>query len=318
MDYANLAEDVLQALVTGLLVGCIYALMCVGLGLIFGIMRVINFAQGEFLMIGMYLTFYMSAALGVQTLLGGELGPFAIAVLCGPIVFVAGFIVHRLLLAPAGTRRSQRRGRENHYAQLILTLGLTLILQNGAMLLFGAEPHSVSNPAATRAWEIPIAGEDVTVFVNHARLYAAMLSIVIATALFAFVSRTRTGKALRAASDNAVAAGYVGIDVRRIHGIAFGLGCGVTAVAGGCVATYLPVQPFVGVDFIVVMYAGVVLGGLGRLHGAFWGGLVIGIVQQISTLVLPLQLENTAVFVVFLLLLLLRPQGLFGRVTERT
>jgi branched-chain amino acid transport system permease protein len=319
IDAVNIAEDVLQALVTGLLVGCIYALMCTGLGLIFGIMRVINFAQGEFLMIGMYLSLYLSTALGIQAVLGGELGPFAVAILVGPIVFVFGLIVHRLLLAPAAARRDNRRGRQMHYAQLILTLGLTLILQNGAMLLFGAEPRSISTPASSHAWEIgPMVGQDLTIFVNHARLYAVVISIVIALALFAFVGRTRTGKALRAASDNHVAAGYVGIDVTRVHGIAFGLGCGVTAIAGGCIATYLPMQPYVGVDFIVVMYAGVVLGGLGRLHGAFWGGLVIGVVQQMSSLILPLQLENTAVFVVFLGLLLLRPQGLFGRATERT
>ncbi len=316
---AGLIEDVLQALVTGLLVGCIYSLMCVGLGLIFGIMRVINFAQGEFLMLGMYLALYLSAALGVQTMLGGELGPFAVAVLCGPIVFVFGVVVHRLLLAPAAVRRDNRRGKQSHYAQLILTLGLTLILQNGATLLFGAEPHSVSTPAATRAWEIgPLLHGEVTIFVNHARAYAALLSVALSLALFAFVGRTRTGKALRASADNPTAAGYVGIDVTRVHGIAFGLGCAVTAIAGGCVATYLPVQPYVGVDFIIVMYAGVVLGGLGTLQGAFWGGLVIGVVQQMSSLVLPLQLENTAVFVVFLALLLLRPQGLFGRLTERT
>jgi branched-chain amino acid transport system permease protein len=293
--------------------------MCTGLGLIFGIMRVINFAQGEFLMIGMYLSFYLAATLGLHGLLGGELGPFAIAILAGPPVFVFGMIVHRLLLAPAKVRRDNRRGRQGVHAQLILTLGLTLILQNGAMLLFGAEPRSVPASASTHAWEIGLPGvEDLSIFVNHARLYAALLSVLIAVALFAFINHTRTGKALRASSDNAVAAGYVGIDVSWLHGIAFGLGVAVTAIAGGCIATYLPMQPYVGIDFIVVMYAGVVLGGLGQLQGAFWGGLVIGVVQQMSSLVLPLQLENTAVFVVFLGLLLLRPQGLFGRTTERT
>jgi branched-chain amino acid transport system permease protein len=319
IDFATLAEDVLQALVTGLLVGCVYALMCVGLGLIFGIMRVINFAQGEFLMIGMYLTLYLAGALGLQSVLGEELAPYAIALICGPVVFVLGCILHRLLLAPLTVRRKGRRGSESHYPQLILTLGLMLMLENGALLAFGAEPRSISTPASTRAWEIgPLAGDEVSVFVNHARLYAALLSIAVAVALFVFVGRTRTGKALRAASDNPTAAGYVGINVVRIHGIAFGLGCGVTAIAGGVVATYFPVQPYIGLDFIVVMYAGVVLGGLGSLPGAFWGGIVIGVVQQMSSLVLPLQLENTAVFVVFLAVLLLRPQGLLGRATERT
>ncbi len=317
MDWAGLTESVLQALVTGLLVGCVYGLMCSGLGLIFGIMRVINFAQGEFLMLGMYLSLYVLGAFGLQTALGGELGPYAVAVLCGPVVFVLGFVIHRVLLAPAGAGRRNRRTPASHYSQLILTLGLTLILQNGALLLFGAEPRAISLPAASQAWEIGL-GDDILIFVNHARLAAAGVSVLVSFLLLAFVNRTLTGKALRAASDNREAAGYVGIDVTRIHGIAFGLGCGVTAIAGGLVATYLPVQPTIGLDFIVVMYAGVVLGGLGRLQGAFWGGLVIGVVQQMSSLVLPLQLEDTAVFIVFLGLLVLRPQGLFGRVTERT
>jgi branched-chain amino acid transport system permease protein len=315
-DFANLAEDVLQTLATGLLVGCVYALMCVGLGLIFGIMRVINFAQGEFLMIGMYLTLYLVGALGLDTALGGELGPYAIAVLCGPVVFVFGYVLHRLLLAPLASGRRGRRGGPSSHAQLILTLGLMLILENGALLLFGAAPRSMSSSASTSAWEIPLGG-DSSIFIDHARVFSAVLSVLIAVALFLFVGRTRTGTALRAASDNPTAAGYVGIDVSRLHGIAFGLGCGVTAIAGGFVSTYFPAQPYIGLDFIVVMYAGVVLGGLGSLPGAFWGGLVIGIVQQASSLILPLQLENTAVFAVFLALLLLRPQGLLGRATER-
>ena len=110
----------------------------------------------------------------------------------------------------------------------------------------------------------------------------------------------------------------MGIDVARAHRIAFALGVAVTAIAGGLLATTLPFHPFVGIDYVIVMYAGVVLGGLGSNFGAFWGGLLIGIVQQMSTLVLPYQLQNTAIFVVFLLIIFLRPQGMFGRLSERT
>ena len=123
--------------------------------------------------------------------------------------------------------------------------------------------------------------------------------------------------ALRAAADNPTAATYMGIDVDRAHRIAFALGSGITAVAGGLVASYLSFTPFMGLDFVVIMYAGVVLGGMGSLLGAFWGGLTIGFVQQISALVLPPQLQNAAIFVVFLLIVVLRPQGLFGRSAER-
>ena len=136
-------------------------------------------------------------------------------------------------------------------------------------------------------------------------------------ALFLFVTRTRFGKALQASADNAEAAIYMGIDVDKAYHIAFGIGTAVTAIAGGLVATYYPFQPYVGLEFVIVMYAGVVLGGFGSIIGAFWGGMIIGLVQQMSTLVLPIQLQNTAIFVVFLLVIFLRPQGLFGRNVER-
>jgi branched-chain amino acid transport system permease protein len=122
---------------------------------------------------------------------------------------------------------------------------------------------------------------------------------------------------LRAAADNPVAAIYMGIDVARAHRLAFGIGAGITAIAGALVATYHPFQPYVGFEFVIIMYAGVVMGGMGSILGAFWGGLTIGLVQQLATLVIPLQLQNAAIFVVFLLVVLLRPQGLFGRSAER-
>ncbi len=109
----------------------------------------------------------------------------------------------------------------------------------------------------------------------------------------------------------------MGIDVDRAHRIAFGIGTGVTAIAGGLIATYHPFQPYVGFEFVIIMYAGVVLGGMGSILGAFWGGMTIGLVQQLSTLVLPIQLQNAAIFAVFLVIVLLRPQGLFGRLSER-
>ena len=108
------------------------------------------------------------------------------------------------------------------------------------------------------------------------------------------------------------------IDVDRAHRLAWSIGVGITAIAGGLIATFQTFQPYIGFDYVIVMYAGVVLGGLGSNFGAFWGGLLIGIVQQMSTLVLPYQLQNTAIFVVFLLIIFLRPQGMFGRLSERT
>jgi branched-chain amino acid transport system permease protein len=126
------------------------------------------------------------------------------------------------------------------------------------------------------------------------------------------------GKSLRAAADNPEAAIYMGIDVARAHRLAFGFGVAITAIGGGLLASSISFQPYVGLEYVIVMYAGVVLGGLGSVSGAFLGGLTIGLVQQLSTLFLPNQLQNTAIFVVFLAIVLLRPQGLFGRAARRT
>jgi branched-chain amino acid transport system permease protein len=311
-------ENVLQALTAGLLIGSVYALMCVGLGLIFGVMRVINFAQGEFLMLGMYGTLYAYSWLALGTILGPYVGPIVGAMLAAVTVYFAGILLHRYLLVRVTGARVAGSEGEGHYPQLILTLGLSLIISNAGLIVFGSTPENIRTPLSATAWEFgPLAGDQVSVFLNKARSVAFLVSVAVAIVLFLFITRTRIGKMLRAAADNPDAAIYMGIDVERAHRIAFGLGCAITALAGGLVATYYPFQPYVGLDFVIIMYAGVVLGGMGSIGGAFWGGLTIGLVQQLSTLVLPVQLQNTAIFVVFLVIMMLRPEGLFGRNVER-
>jgi branched-chain amino acid transport system permease protein len=313
MDAAQLVENFLQALVAGVLTGAVYGLMCVGLSLIFGVMRVINFAQGDFMMLGMY------AALALFGHLGGVAAPYVAALLAGPVVFVAGVVVHRLLIARVTGLRSTALDAEGHYAQLMLTLGIALILQNGGLAVFGSAPVSIPTPLASSAWELgPMAGDRLSVFVNQGQTIAAAIALIVVGAFVLLLARSRLGKSLRAAADNPVAAIYMGIDVERAHRLAFGLGVGITAVGGGLLASVYPFQPYIGLEYVIVMYAGVVLGGLGSVAGAFLGGLGIGVVQQLSTLVLPNQLQNTAIFVVFLAVILLRPQGLFGRVARRT
>jgi branched-chain amino acid transport system permease protein len=311
-----LIENVLQGLTAGLLIGSVYALMCVGLGMIFGVMRVINFAQGEFLMLGMYGTLYAYTWLALGSFLGPYVGPIVGALIAAAVVYFASILLHRyLLVRVTGTRVAGSEG-EGHYPQLILTLGLSLIIANAGLIVFGSTPENIRTPLSASAWEIGVS-EQVSVFLNKARSVAFLVSVAVAIVLFLFITRTRIGKMLRAAADNPEAAVYMGIDVERAHRIAFGLGCAITALAGGLVATYYPFQPYVGLDFVIIMYAGVVLGGMGSIGGAFWGGLTIGLVQQLSTLVLPTQLQNTAIFVVFLLIMMLRPEGLFGRNVER-
>jgi branched-chain amino acid transport system permease protein len=317
MEWETLAENVLNALAAGVTIGCIYGLMCVGLSLIFGIMRVVNFAQGDLLMLGAYAAFYLFVAWGVLAFLGPEAGPFAAAVLAGPLVFAAGWLLHRFIVSRVSGLRTAASLDEGHFGQLIVTLGIALILQNGGLILFGSTPVAVRTPLSSSAWMVETGPGDATVFLNKARVISCLVALVAVAALYWLLERTRLGKALRAAADNPTAATYMGIDVDRAHRVAFALGSGVTAVAGGLVATYLSFTPFMGLDFVVIMYAGVVLGGMGSLLGAFWGGLTIGFVQQFSALVLPPQLQNAAIFVVFLLIVVLRPQGLFGRSAER-
>jgi branched-chain amino acid transport system permease protein len=288
--------DLAQYVVTGLLVGGVYALMSIGLALIFGVMRVVNFAQGDFMMLGMYVTFFLATGLGLDPLVG--------ALVLIPAFFVLGVAVHRGLLARITGGGDPQRLMD---AQLITTLGLSLIITNAVTMLLSPEPRGLKTAYATQAFAVG------PVLLNQARSYAFLMALLLAGLVYAFLTRTDLGKALRAAADEPEAAAYQGIDVRAMHGLAFGVGIALVAAAGGLLATYHPIEPTVAVNFIVLMFVAVVLGGLGSIPGAFAGGLVIGVVQSLTLLVLPFQLQNVGVFIAFLLVLYLRPQGLFGQ-----
>lgn len=317
MELEVLIENVLNALTAGITIGCIYGLMCIGLGLIFGVMKIVNFAQGELLMLGMFTSLYLVTGGGVLAFLGPYIGPFVGAILAAPVVFVAGALMHRFMISRVSGLRTAGTLDEGHFGQLIVTLGISLILQNGGLILFGSTPEAVRTPLSAQAFMVDGFFGDATIFLNKAKLIACVVAIGVAIALYLVMEYSRLGKALRAAADNPTAATYMGINVDRSYRMAFGLGAGITAVAGGLMASYISFGPFVGFDYVIIMYSGVVLGGMGSILGAFWGGLTVGFVQQFSALILPPQLQNAAIFVVFLLIVLLRPQGLFGRSAER-
>jgi branched-chain amino acid transport system permease protein len=317
VDLETLIESVANALTAGITIGCIYGLMCIGLGLIFGIMKVVNFAQGELLMLGMFASFYLVTGGGVLAFLGPYIGPFVGAILAGPIVFVFGALLHKFLISRVSGLRTAGSIDDGHFGQLIVTLGISLILQNGGMIVFGTIPVTVRTPLSSSAFLVGPIYEDATIFLNKAKLVACAVAIVTALSLYFMLEYTRIGKALRAAADNPTAATYMGINVDKYYRMAFGLGSGITAIAGGLMATYLSFGSFIGFDYVIIMYSGVVLGGIGSIMGAFWGGMTVGLVQQMSALVLPPQLQNAAIFIVFLLIVMLRPQGLFGRSAER-
>lgn len=316
-DWFAVIETVLQSLAAGLLVGSTYGLMCVALGLIFGVMRLINFAQGDFLMLGMYFAMVVVTMLGLGGIVGAIPAVMIAVVIAAPLFYAVGGLLHRGLLGRIGKDQGLTEG-EAHQAQLIMTLGISLVLANGALIVFGSSPVSLNTPLSTEAFTLNVLGNgEVLLFLNKGRIAASIVALAATGALYGVLHATDLGCRLRAAADNPLAATYMGIDVERSHRVTFGLGFALTAIAGVMVATFYPFQPYVGLDFVIVMYAGVVLGGLGSVIGSFVGGLLIGLIQQMSTFVVPMQLQGTTVFALFLLILLVRPQGLFNRSVER-
>jgi branched-chain amino acid transport system permease protein len=281
---------IFQAIVGGLLLGGVYALLAAGLTLIFGVMRVINFAQAEFMMLGMFAAYFLSTWFSIDPLL--HTVPVGIAIGALGLLMAQGLL--------------ERVPRGDHNAQLILTLGVSLVLQNLALVFLGPTPRVVVRPYTNAYWS------PAGLFINHARLYACVASLVIMAALYLFLTRTWTGRAMRATADDPLSAGGVGINVRRTHVIAFMVGSGLAGLAGTLLATFNAAAPSIGNDFIIIMFLAIVLGGLGSVAGATFGAFVVGLVQSISGLLLPLQLQNVMLFIVFVLILLVRPQGLFG------
>ena len=310
---ASQAELVVQSLMSGLLIGCVYGLLCLGLGLIFGVMRVVNFAQGEFMMLGMYGT--MALATAAAASLGAGVAPYPAAIFGAVATGTFAAIVQRWLLAPVSKVRVGQRS-ESHNAQLIVTLGLSLVIQNVVLIALGSESVAVRTPLSAAAWEIALTS-DASVFLNKARMISALIAVLVGMLTYVCLQILPMGRELRAAADNAEAATYCGINVDRAHRVAFAIGAGLTALAGGLLAANYPFNPYVGLEFIVIMYTGVVLGGMGSIAGAFWGGMCIGFVQQTAGLILPIQLQNTAIFLVFFIVVMFRPQGLFGRNVDR-
>ena len=266
------------------------------------------------MMLGMYFAYFCFAWFGTYAFFDGLWFPFLLALLAGPAVFLVGLVLHRLLINAVTGRQASQLEAQGHYAQLVLTLGIALVLQNGGLFLFGSSPVSVSNELSYSAWEWgPMIGERVSVFVNQAQTVSAILAVFVVIGFGLLMAKTRLGKSLRASADNPDAAIYMGINVDRAHRLAFGFGVGITAIGGGLLASNAPFQPYIGTEYVIIMYAGVVLGGLGSIRGAFLGGLSIGVLQQVSAIILPNQLQNTVIFICFLIIILFRPQGFFGK-----
>jgi branched-chain amino acid transport system permease protein len=282
--------SVLQAFLDGLLVGGVYAVISIGLTLVYGVMGIVNFAQAEFLTIGMFVAWFAWAFLGLDPVLAAPLS-FAVAFAIGWIV--QGQLIARVLKAPS-------------VAQIFLTVGILIVIENGSLLLFGSQFRSVTTVYQTMSLRL---GQ---LFISVPYLIAFAMSLACGTALWRFMQSSWFGRAMRATAQNPVAAQLVGINTELMYKIAYALGVGLTAFGGAIILPYATAFPSVGGQFVVLMFTVVVLGGLGSVAGAVAGGLAVGVIQSLSSLVFPIQLQNLVLFIVFILVLAIRPQGLVG------
>ena len=281
---------VTQAVVTGILTGGVYGLVAMGLTLIFGVLDIVNFAHGAFLAVALFLTYWLVTSVGIH--------PYLVLVVSIPIMFGIGFLVQRWVLSGA-----MGKPLEN---QLLITLGISLVIENALLVFFGGNPRSV-RLAGDHAIHIFGAVADLS------RVLAFLGALLLAGGLYLLLQRTRLGTAIRAVATSDDGAQLVGIDTRLIYAITFAIGTACAGAAGTLVAPLVTIEPTTGSLFNIVAFVVVVLGGMGNVIGALVGGLIIGLTEQLGGIYLPDQSPLLSVFVVFVLVLFLRPQGLFGR-----
>lgn len=285
---------------TGIVMGIIYALMALGLTLIYSILSVINFAHGEFYMLGGYVSYFLLT-------LFTDLNPFIAVILSGFIVAIIGLVFEYLFLRPMHLDKIER---PPEYAVLI-TFGLSFFLQNLALAVFGPYPH---RPASFFKGAIDLG----IVRISADRLTASVLSLVLLALLLLLINKTWIGKALQAVSQSKDAAAIVGINPLRMNTIAFALGVGLAAVAGALLAPSFSIAPNVGAVPSIRSYVIIVLGGMGSIPGSILGGVLIGLVESFGAGYFPdpsrgLIYKTSFGLVIFALVLLLRPTGFFGR-----
>jgi branched-chain amino acid transport system permease protein len=289
-----MTETLLQAAMSGLLMGLLYALVAAGLSLIFGLMDVVNFAHGEMMMLAMYATFVIWQATGLDPLLQIPI----VAV----VMFALGVAVYRGLIARALSVQFN-----TGMVQIFVTFGLAIFLRGAAQLVFGGEFKSI-----TSSW---LSGRTVHLAGIYLPLpqVAAGLVCLLAFAALLLISRTEFGRALEATREDRDAVALIGIDRDRIFALGWGLGAAAVGIAGVMLASFYYVSPNVGANFAVIAYVTVALGGFGSLAGALVAGLLIGEIEALTAVVLEPSLKQVGVFAVYLLVLMVRPRGLFGK-----
>jgi branched-chain amino acid transport system permease protein len=284
-------DQILSVLIFGLLLGGIYGLVSIGLNLIFGVVRIVNFAQGELVMFGMYGCYYAYAQFGVS--------PYLAVFVVAPLVGLLGIAIQRLVIQPLHNESNM---------QIFATFGLLMLFQNIMLAVSGGQSYSIGGQVGTGVLEM---GDTK---ISVARLITFVTTTLITIGLHLFLRHTLAGKSIRAVTQDKRAARVMGINVERTFLWTFGVGAALAGVAGAMLTPIYSITPAVGGNFILAAFAVVVLGGLGSVWGAYLGGLIVGVVEAFAGYYIDPALKNAVWFIIFLVVLIVRPAGLLGQV----
>ena len=284
---------VANVVIAGVLTGLVYGLMALGLSVIFGVVRVVNFAHGEMMTIAMYAAVVLFSAFGLDPFLA--MLPVALA------FFALGYALQAAIINPFITRPE--------HSQFMLVVAIAIILVNALLIAFGPDARNVQVGYQLESYQFG------SILVDKARLYAALAAIAVSALLFAFFRHTRTGKAIRACADNHLGAKVVGLNVKHLYALTFGLGSACVAVAGCMMILLVDVTPVLGPAYTLLAFVIVIVGGLGSMGGALAGGVLIGASEALAGLFITPSAKSMFSFALLILVLLFRPQGLLGRKT---
>ena len=277
--------------VGGILTGLVYGLMALGLSVIFGVVRVVNFAHGEMMSIAMYVTIVLFSAL--------RLDPLIMLVPVAAVLFVFGYVLQAGLINPFISRPE--------HSQFLLLVAIALIIVNALLIVFGPDARTVQTSYAFDSFQIG------ALIVDATKLYAGAAAVIVATLLFAFFRFAPLGKAIRACADNHAGALVVGLDVKRIYALTFGIGAACVGAAGVMMTLIVDVTPMIGPAYTLLAFVIVITGGLGSMAGALLGGLLIGVTEALAGLLFTPSAKSMFAFAILVVVLLFRPQGILGK-----
>jgi branched-chain amino acid transport system permease protein len=285
-----MADQLMQQVVNSLLIGSVYSLVAIGLSLIWGVMNIINFAHGDFLMLGMFIAFWFYTLFGVDPI-------FSIPI-CAAGLFLLGLLIYRYIVSKVMTGPV--------LAQLVVTFGVSIFLANLAVMLWTPDFRLIEKPLLSGTWTLGAIQLSVPKFA------ASVGSVLVSAAVFLFLKRTKTGKAILAVEMNRESALLVGINTERINSLSFGLGSALVGIAGAFLSMYYYIYPQVGGLFGLISFCIVAFGGFGSIEGAFIAGILIGFVQTLGGYFFDPAYKYAIVFMVYLITVWIRPQGLLG------